>query len=121
MYRSKFRDVVDFGRVDLVFCSTCVSIKSRAPDGWCNTTLHRAVTSKSVSINFGSFVDAAGVTAKIDGTAGPSPKVVKVTLEEQRILRRRAGSGAPFCIGFALSIVAHIKMSNPSKYFIVCQ
>ena len=53
---------------------------------------------KSVSINFSTFVDAAGVTAKIDGTACPSistlearpicalearpAKVVKVILEE---------------------------------------
>ncbi|MGH9733753.1 MAG: hypothetical protein ACRD8A_04080 [Candidatus Acidiferrales bacterium] len=37
---------------------------------------------KSVSINFSTFVDAAGVAAKIDGMACPSAKVLKVKLCE---------------------------------------
>jgi hypothetical protein len=51
---------------------------------------------KSVSINFSTFVDAAGVTAKIDGMACPSisalevrpPKVVKAKLSHWRELFR---------------------------------
>jgi hypothetical protein len=35
---------------------------------------------KSVSISFGTFVDAAGVAAISDGMVCPSPKVLKVRL-----------------------------------------
>jgi hypothetical protein len=100
------------------------------------TMLHRDVTligaleaclsgrqaRKSVSINFPTFTDGAGVTAKIDGMACPSPKAVKIRLCESRIVSRAAGSRAPFCVAVGvLSILATIKISQRSIWLVLCQ
>jgi hypothetical protein len=149
VYRDSFGDVVDSEGEKPFSISTGVSTKktiSRHRSALCaepqrvdhpaersfvrpprNSMLHRDVTSnlrtaraKSVSMSFGSFVDA-GVAAFSDGMVCPSicalearpPKVVKVVLSHWRHWPGSVGSGAPFwVVVLVLSIVAAIKMSH---------